>query len=212
MPPYTAPGYKTDSFNCPFCGAFSHQTWYDTFRNTGGFEDTNLLDLAYCAHCNRFSVWYDGKMIIPTTGSAPLPNPDLPTEIKPDYDEARSICGPSPRGAAALLRLVIQKLCKHLGQNGVDLNADIANLVNQGLSPKIQKALDVVRVIGNEAVHPGQIDLNDNPEMASKLFVLVNLIVDAMITQPKQINDLYRSLPESKRKAIDARDSATPRK
>ncbi len=125
---------------------------------------------------------------------------------------ARSICGPSPRGAAALLRLVIQKLCKHLGQNGVDLNADIANLVNQGLSPKIQKALDVVRVIGNEAVHPGQIDLNDNPEMASKLFVLVNLIVDAMITQPKQINDLYRSLPESKRKAIDARDSATPRK
>jgi hypothetical protein len=147
-------------------------------------------------------------MIIPSTGSAPLPNPDLPEPLKTDYNEARSICGPSPRGAAALLRLVVQKLCKYLGQSGVDLNADIANLVSKGLSPKIQKALDVVRVIGNEAVHPGQIDLNDNPAIASQLFALVNLIVEAMITQPRAVDKIYDSLPESKRKAIDVRDSA----
>ena len=94
----------------------------------------------------------------------------------------------------------------HLGQKGEDLNGDIANLVKQGLSPKIQKSLDIVRVIGNEAVHPGTLDLNDDPSIVTQLFTLVNLIADAMISQPKQIDALYSSLPEPKKKAIKERD------
>jgi hypothetical protein len=38
----------------------------------------------------------------------------------------------------------------------------------------VQQSLDIVRVIGNDAVHPGQIDLTDDIETATKLFVLIN--------------------------------------
>jgi hypothetical protein len=61
------------------------------------------------------------------------------------------------------------------------------NYQKNGLDGRIQKALDVVRVIGNKAVHPGQIDLRDDKATASKFFALVNLIVEATITSPKHV-------------------------
>src|SRR4051812_34965142 len=106
-----------------------------------------------------------------------------------------------PRGAAALLRLSIQKLCKQLGEKGKNIDEDIASLVSKGLNPRLQRSLDIVRVIGNEAVHPGTLDLRDDKETALKLFGLVNLIVDAMISQPKREDELYEDLPVAKREA-----------
>jgi hypothetical protein len=94
----------------------------------------------------------------------------------------------------------------YLEEPGKDLNKDIGSLVKKGLPDQIQKALDVVRVIGNESVHPGQIDLNDNPATTSKLFELVNIIADKMITEPKEIDKLFDGLPEGKREAIQKRD------
>jgi Domain of unknown function (DUF4145) len=145
-------------------------------------------------------------MIYPTGGIAPLPNPDMPTEIVADYLEAREIATTSPRGAAALLRLSIQKLCIHLGQPGKDLNNDIGKLVAAGLNPMIQKSLDIVRVIGNESVHPGTIDLRDDPSITTRLFSLVNIIADVMITQPKMIEETYGLIPDGKKEGISSRD------
>jgi len=69
----------------------------------------------------------------------------------------------------------------------------------------IQKSLDIVRVTGNDAVHPGQID-TDDPETVNQLFGLVNVIVDSMISVPKKIEGIYESLPEDKLKGIEKRD------
>ncbi len=102
-----------------------------------------------------------------------IPNPDLPDHIIRDYEEARGILRDSPRGAAALLRLCVQKLCMHLGEKGKNIDDDIASLVSKGLNPLVQKSLDIVRVIGNEAVHPGVIDLNDDRDTASQLLILI---------------------------------------
>ena len=108
-----------------------------------------------------------------------------------------------------LLRLAIQKLCKHLGEPGKNINDDIASLVKKGLSPKVQQALDIVRVVGNNAVHPGQIDLRDDMDIAGSLFDLVNLIADVMITQPKQIEQMYQTVvPESQQEAIKKRNDS----
>ena len=136
-----------------------------------------------------------------------MPNSDMNDDIRLDFLEAAEILDTSPRGSAALLRLCIQKMCKQLGERGRNINDDIGSLVKKGLDARIQQALDVVRVIGNEAVHPGQIDWRDNNETARKLFDLVNLIADVMITQPRTIEALYQGLPETKRQDIERRDN-----
>jgi hypothetical protein len=207
MIPYKFPKYKQPAFNCPHCGAYSDQKWFTACRfNVGHLGLADIVELAECTYCENYSIWYKKQMVYPYSKNALLPNFDLPDDIKADYEEARSIVSLSPRGAAAILRLAIQKLCKHLGEKGKDLNTDIGELVKKGLPPRIQQALDIVRVIGNNAVHPGQIDLNDDPETAEKLFELVNLIADVMITQPKTIDKLYEKIPPGQKEAIENRD------
>ncbi|MBW2006014.1 MAG: DUF4145 domain-containing protein [Deltaproteobacteria bacterium] len=205
------PEFKSDEFHCPHCGVYAHQEWKALYygTNTSPFYTEGRMlnfDLAICFRCHNYSIWFNYKMIFPATSSAPLPHPDLPEDIRPIYEEARDILARSPKGAAALLRLALQKLCIHLGGKGKDLNEDIGELVKKGLSVEIQKALDIVRVVGNNAVHPGVIDLDDTPEIANRLFQLINIIVERMITQPKQIEELYSELPESAKNQIDERD------
>lgn len=129
----------------------------------------------------------------------------MPPDILKLYQEAASISGKSPRGAAALLRLAIQKLCIHLGEPGKDINIDIGSLVKKGLPELVQQSLDIVRVTGNEAVHPGQVD-TDDAEVVEHLFNLVNIIVENRIAEPKKISGLYQALPANKLKGIADRD------
>jgi hypothetical protein len=98
-------------------------------------------------------------------------------------------------------------MCRELGEPGKNINDDIGALVKTGLPVAVQQALDILRVVGNNAVHPGQIDLRDDAGTASQLFGLVNLIASVMISQPKQVKALYETVvPESQRRAIAERD------
>lgn len=159
-----------------------------------------------CYDCKRIAIWVSDHLIYPPTRGGDEPNEELPDDVRHDYEEARSILNLSPRGGAALLRLCVQKLCIHLGGAGKKLDDDIAALVARGLNPVVQKSLDIVRVIGNEAVHPGVLDLKDDRDTASRLFQLVNAIAEQMISHPKNVDELYAALPESKREAIAKRD------
>jgi hypothetical protein len=208
MIPYKSPKFNESAFNCPICNAYADQSWSSIyFKIGGGITNVDSSSLSRCSHCRDYSFWDDEKLIYPYLSTAPLSSIDLPDEIKEDFDEARVILNQSPRGAAALLRLSIQKLCGFLGESGKDINRDIGSLVKKGLPIRIQQSLDIVRVIGNDAVHPGQIDLKDNIETATKLFHLINVIVDVMITQPKEIDNIFNSLPENKLEGIKNRDS-----
>jgi len=97
-----------------------------------------------------------------------------------------------------------------LGEKGENINHDIASLVEKGLPVEIQQALDIVRVIGNNAVHPGELDIKDDLPTALSLFELLNQIAESMISQPKRIKELYAQLPESQRKAIEERNKKSP--
>ena len=131
----------------------------------------------------------------------------MPDPIKEDFHEAASIVDKSPRGAAALLRLCIQKLMPIFGEKGRDLNDDIGALVKKGLEVDIQRALDIVRVTGNEAVHPGTIDLKDDKATAIRLFELLNLIIERRIATPNRIAALFEGLPPGTLEQIKRRDA-----
>lgn len=131
----------------------------------------------------------------------------MPEDVKGIYDEACLVLKASPRSSAALSRLAIEKLVDHLEAHGNNLNSKIADLVSKGLPVRIQQMLDSVRVIGNNAVHPGEIDLSDDTQLALSLLNFINLIVENQISQPKRIDEIYNSLPESNLKSIERRDS-----
>lgn len=206
--PYTSPSFDADAFNCPICNAYAKQTWEHAMFGPTSFTDYRF---SKCSRCGCTAIWCDRneQLVHPQIINSPQPNEDLPQEIKEDFEEARLIHQQSSRGCCAILRLCIQKLCIHLGGAGKSINDDIALLVKNGLPPKVQQALDVVRVVGNNAVHPGELDIKDKPDVAEKLFRLVNVIADTMITQPNEVNEIFvETIPQKGRDAISKRDGS----
>lgn len=166
-------------------------------------------NMSICGQCDEVAIWIADRMIWPQTMSAPEPNEDIPEDIVRDYREAGVIFTMSPRGAAALLRLCVQKLCRTLlGADATKtIDQDIALLVGRGLDKRVEQALDIVRVVGNEAVHPGTMDLRDDAATAQELFQLINIIVESMISRPKRLDELYARLPPEKVKGIEQRNA-----
>jgi Domain of unknown function (DUF4145) len=182
------------------------ELFIDSHRDDPHVNRVHNLHLSQCYSCGKCALWLHDKLLYPAPHLHVECNSDMPDEIRADFDEAREIFFLSPRGAAALLRLAVQKLCAVLGESGKTINVNIGGLVQKGLSVRIQQALDIVRVIGNDAVHPGQIDLNDDQETAASLFELLNLIIEETISEPKRIKEMYDKLPARKRDAIAERD------
>jgi hypothetical protein len=179
-------------------------------HNDSTFLRTELSNIfaSKCFSCKGISIWRADELIYPLNNISVEPNEGMPPDVKADFLEANEILDKSARGAAALLRLCIQKLLIHLGEKGKNINDEIGNLVQKGLDKRIQQALDVVRVVGNSAVHPGQIDLRDDKTTATKLFGLVNVIVESQITQAKHIEEMYDTIvPETVKAQIEKRDA-----
>ncbi len=216
MGKYIEPKYLERSFTCPYCDTLSSISWssYDVMehgRNYGlynqrGETGAETLSVSTCASCESYHVWNNGRMIFPRKSSIPMPVEDMPESVKNIYLEAMEVYSSSKRASAALLRLAVQLLCKELGEKGKNINDDIGQLVSKGLSVQIQQALDSVRVIGNNAVHPGSIDLDEKSEVAETLFSLLNIIVEQLITQPKKISEIYSNLPQGALDGINKRD------
>lgn len=177
---------------------------------------------AMCSHCSKASLWratktkrsqfgseaIDGEMLFPDFGLAPPPEQDMPTDVMRDYVEAATVFSRSPRGAAALLRLGLQKLCKHLGEKGENINEDIRALAAKNtIPPLVVQVADTIRITGNNAVHPGEMSDEDLDHIASKMFDLLNFITKKGITEPKELESLYLMTPEAPRKAAEARDA-----
>ena len=50
-------------------------------------------------------------------------------------------------------------------------------------------------------------DIADDEGIAQTLFVLLNIIAQHMVSNPKMIDEAYEKLPERKRQAIERRDT-----
>jgi len=131
----------------------------------------------------------------------------MPDDVRVLYEEAQDVSGVSKKSAAALLRLALQVLVDELERGNENLDKKIGKLVARGLDPGVQQAMDVVRVVGNNAVHPGQIDLeSDDGELTTALFGLLNLIVEQVVSRPKRLAELFGTLPPGALEGIARRD------
>lgn len=222
---YFSPEHGKGEFHCPHCGVYAKQRWSHIYASgdshSGQYNASNIRGrtlyngqlakewtLSICEHCSSMIIWFDGQIIYPKKIPVEQPNSDLDVEIQEDYLEAANILSDSPRAAAAILRLALQKLCKQLGEKGENINDDIKTLVIRGLNPAIQKSLDALRITGNNAVHPGELNLTEDRERVIKLFGLINFIAEKMITELKEIDSFYEGLPEGAKQAVEKRDGA----
>lgn len=223
-------------FTCPHCGAIAAHSFKVEGINTGADERSsglivyNVLIISTCQSCNLNSLWLKQgidtylpsfhtsndsnndkefeNLIFPVKiTDLPTPNIDMPNNVLKIYTEACLVLQYSPRSSIALSRLAIEQLVDFLGANGKNLNDKIGDLVTRGLPVTIQQMLDSVRVIGNNAVHPGQIEIEGNIDLAISLLKFINLIVDSQISQPKAIQATYDLIPNSYKESIERRDN-----
>lgn len=216
MPDFIAPSFKAPAFNCPHCGAYSAQFWYDlrpendaaagAWLRTKSYDGIGSIAVSECLLCHKYALWIGESMFLPDTSILPQPNADMPEDVKELYREAARVFHISPRSSAALLRVALQRLTIDLGERGQRLNDDIGSLVKKGLPSIVQEALDDIRGIGNEAAHPASIDFNETPDKAAALFTILNLIVQHMITIPASVRDIYSTLPKGVLESIKHRD------
>ena len=219
---YIVPAIDAESFTCPYCNTLSQQNWniiclgkfgngtsFDeiSFSNMRVYPETVRISISTCQSCKKWHVWIGDKMFLPRETNIPMPLDDMPEDIKSLYNEARDVFPHSKRATAALLRLALQKLCIYLGEKGKNINDDIASLVSKGLPIQVQKALDYVRITGNNSVHPGEMNIEDNDDICLRLFSMLNFVVDRMIVQPKEIEKAFDFLPEKAKAAIEKRDN-----
>jgi len=175
--------------------------------NRGSEWELHNVAASLCHSCDAWALWVKGGLVYPVVNSEIVAHEDLPGLIRDDFQEAADIVDRSPRGAAALLRLCIQKIMPVLGEAGKNINTDIKELIKKGIEPDIAKALDILRVVGNESVHPGTMDLKDDKAIALNLFELVNIIVEKQIAGPARIAALFAGLPLEKLAEIEKRDA-----
>ena len=218
MSEYFSPQYGSTEFHCPYCQVYSVQHWGDEVyalssdqKSLGRISINQIkVQVSVCSRCKNSTLWWDEKVIYPSTRMSPPQNSDIPENVQKVYEEAADIASLSPRSACALLRLAIEMLLEHLGylEKNDDINRSIGKMVKAGLNEGIQRALDIVRVTGNEAVHSGKIDFGESTDVSS-LFSVINFIANELITQPNVREELFNNLPKSAREGIDKRDGKT---
>lgn len=204
-------------FTCPICRMKSRFE-YHRLGGQMAVRHTEMFGVS-CHACGKISFWIkenDGHrrgpatitLVHPIVSEHPEPHPDMPEEIIPDYEEARLVSIYSAKAACALLRLALQKLCVSLGEPGKDLNTDIRSLAKKDdFSQRLVTAADTLRIVGNKAVHPGEMSDDDINEICAGLFRLINLIIEQGITKPRELDELYRKVPEGPRNAAEAADA-----
>jgi hypothetical protein len=209
---HIAPTFQSEAFHCPRCNVLARQVWFELLFRSGGGLNGSAIWMSGCQNCDERSYWVPTgvgqamRMAEPVVRGGPRPHIEMPADVRADYEEARAIVMQSPRGACALLRLATQKLADDLVNGDGNLNAKIRALVAQGLSTEVAQALDALRVVGNNAVHPLEMVLDDDIETATALFECLNLIVEDRIARPKRVGTLFGKLPQGAREGIEKRD------
>lgn len=162
---------------CAMCHALS----YDLYRN----EQSILQD------GNTYALY---KIYPPIANpNIPQPNNDMPEGIKNLYNEAALIFDLSPRSAAVLLRLCVQRLLQACGYKG-SIHKMLKDAKEIGTDMDLITMMDACREIGNYSAH-------EEPELSQEkikntrlLFKALNIIVRHYQTWEKDKKEVASQL------------------
>jgi len=206
---------------CPHCGVKSQHAYLNKIYGKYEYKvvpksrsadfsihskyNSNLqdFDAIQCVVCGNYSLYYQGKMIYPLETNVSKPNEDMPDNVKDIYLEARNVLNISPKSACALLRLALERLMGELDVEGRTLNDKINNYCNNYNSDnRLIKAFHLVRLVGNDVVHSGVLDVDDNEDIARAMFGIINEIVNETITKKNKMDAIFECLPKNKTDSI----------
>lgn len=113
------------AFECPHCGTFIGPEWRRLGPVGATTNTVELVEAVTCAACDGILIALGNTVVYPSDLVGPVASTDMPELVRTEYDEARRVGAASPRAAAALLRLAIQKLVDRLRPGKEDLDLKI---------------------------------------------------------------------------------------
>src|SRR5262245_51235048 len=171
------------------------------FRN----RDVQNISISYCFNCNEICLWVVDQMVWPRCATDPEPKLHASPDVRGETEEASHTLDASPRGAAVLLRLATEKLCKELGDSDGSPRPEIAPHFQEEVDARVQKVLDAMRIIESKAVPPDDLGVGDSRATAETLSGLVNLVCEKMIIEPRQLRALYAKVRDGAQSAFEPR-------
>ena len=135
------------------------------------------LHISKCHSCNDFSLWVGGLLVFPTKIDR---TPELAEE---DLEEAAAILNKFPRGAAALMRVCIQKLVLLLEDNGEQLNQHVSSLVRKGLEVEMQQAMEVLQVLRSDPSQLNPLESQADRETALRFLDSLKAVLERRMLQ-----------------------------
>jgi hypothetical protein len=176
---------------------------------------------AQCHGCQEWSIWLDGGTVYPQRSVGTPAHPDMPGPVRQLYEEAAAVAVVSRRAGAALARAAIERLIKDLDQ-GAAANAKLNQRIERlrtRVSTPLGQMLDVVRVVGNGALHVDEepaelvviaLDDTTGPQLLELLLQVANDLVDELITRPRTANSYWDKLPVGIKATIAQQSAAAP--
>ncbi len=202
------PAFQQTAFDCPYCGAYAQQNWasvYYAISGSSSYAHYELARFSQCSRCREFGWWRGREMIYPGERFGPQPHEDMPGSVRALYEEAREVGTVSKRSAAALLRLALQILIDEIEPGSGSINDKIAALVRRGLDPQVQQRWTPCGSWATTQSTPGRLTLMMSLWVPA-LFVLLNLIVEQVVSRPRQVADLFAALPATAQAQVARRD------
>lgn len=220
--------FQQPSFVCPHCGTLSQHIWSPMHtRNSKGAvlqmqepvtvagqsPPTWSASLCTVSTCRRYCLWRKQELMYPLANAAglPLPNAAMPDAVRGLYEEAVVVFGVSRRAGAALARATLEALLRHIDPDAGKANLDERMARMEGrLSTTLWDTLDLVRHVGNKALHvsgvPDEAVVlvldNEDDEVGPALFEIINDVVDETIVKERKRARLAELIPESVRENI----------
>lgn len=93
---YIYPELNLKAFNYAHCHVYSHQDWYhlkagETPDGYGRQHSDKRFKVSYCERCGGNTIWFGENIIFPQNSIVEPANPDLPSDLIDDYNEAAMV-------------------------------------------------------------------------------------------------------------------------